>query len=52
MAAPIDSATVMSTGNAVVQVINMVWPVIASIIVYILGHRHTSKVKKVTIPKV
>jgi hypothetical protein len=52
MATPIDSTTIVSTGNAVVQVLNMVWPVVASIIVYILGHKHTSRTKKITIPKV
>ena len=51
MAAPIDSTTIVSTGNAVVQVINMVWPVVVSILTYILGHKHTSRVKKITLPK-
>ena len=52
MAAPIDSATVIGTGNAVVQVINVVWPVMASVLAYILGHRWTTRKKGLTIPKV
>jgi hypothetical protein len=46
----VDSTAVVSTGNAIVQVINTVWPIVASIVTYIIGHWHTSKPKKVTLP--
>jgi len=52
MAAPIDSATIVSTGNQVVQIINIVWPIVASVLAYILGHRWTTRKKALTIPKV
>jgi hypothetical protein len=48
----VDSTTIVSTGNAVAQVINVIWPIVASIITYILGHRHTSRKKSTPAPKV
>ena len=52
MATAIDSATVVTTGNQVVQIINWLWPIVASVVTYIIGHWHTSKPKKIEIPKV
>ena len=52
MATPIDSATIVSTGNQVVQIINVVWPIVASVLAYIFGHRWTTRKKALTIPKV
>ena len=52
MAAAIDSATVVGTGNAIVQVINVVWPIVASVLAYIFGHKWTTRKKAIIIPKV
>jgi hypothetical protein len=36
-----DSTSIVSTGQAISQVLNLLWPIVASIITYILGHNHT-----------
>ena len=51
MAAPIDSA-IVNTGNQVVQLINVIWPIVASILAYVAGHKWTSRKKPISIPKV
>jgi hypothetical protein len=43
----LDSASVVSTANGIAQAFNLIWPVITSILAYIVGHRHTqAKAKK------
>jgi hypothetical protein len=41
----IDSTSVVSTGNAVVEVIKVVRPIVAGILSYIAGHKWTSRKK-------
>ena len=38
-----DSTTIVSTGNAVIQVLTGLWPVVASVLTYIFAHRYTSR---------
>ena len=52
MAAPIDSATIVSTANAISIAFNILWPIITGIVAYIVGHKWTSKVKSVDLSKV
>lgn len=45
MATPIDSASVVATGNQVMYWINIIYPIVISIVAYIAGHRYTSRKK-------
>lgn len=52
-----DSTTIVSTGNAIITVaanaINVLWPIIASILTYVAAHNFTKKnyVRKEKQPK-
>jgi hypothetical protein len=45
MAAPIDSAAVVAIGNQTMYWINILYPIVISIIAYITGHKYTSRRK-------
>ena len=38
-----DSTSVVSTANGIAQAATILWPIVISIITYILGHTHTQR---------